>query len=269
MASRAACYLGDHTVLTETTYGRRILVDSRDMSIGAGVIVNGKWAMGESTVVFRYLVSRKIPNGQSELFVDVGANIGWHSLLAYFAQEGKFVVVAVEPNPRLCDLLWRTFFLNNMNRTCPIFRGAASDHHGKMNLWIDPVATGGSFVIENGAPYLVPKHLPPGLSFDSVEVETTTVDELLADDARPIAMLKVDTEGHEPEVIRGADRSLERCSALLIETHPDEAHTEMVRALNLRGFGSSWVHEDGREEPIGPERVVSIEAGHTLLFLKR
>ena len=126
------------------------------------------------------------------VFVDVGANVGFHSVLA--AQLGA-TVYAVEPAPWTLELLranvWRS------GPAVTVLPVAASEAAGTVRLAAEPGHRSGARVAETGG----------------VEVEAARLDDLLADVAADV--LKIDVEGAEPLVLRGARALLERSPGLV------------------------------------------------------
>lgn len=125
--------------------------------------------------------------------VDVGANEGLFSL--YLAKHARRVH-AFEPNPsciaRLQRLLPRRVVLR------PV---AASDTAGSADLRFDPTNTGiGTIAAENQL------RANPGIrSIVATTVETATLDALINE---PVSFIKIDVEGHEEAVLRGAQQLL-------------------------------------------------------------
>ena len=64
-------------------------------------------------------------------FVDVGANVGYHSLVASGANRGPRHVVAIEASPRIADHLEMHIELNQRDNITVVNK-AVADHHGKM-----------------------------------------------------------------------------------------------------------------------------------------
>ena len=132
-----------------------------------------------------------------DTFVDVGANIGYFSRLGsrLTGQCGR--VVAIEPSPDAITLLERnTQGLGNV----VIQQCAVSDHPGIQEFSIKREGD--------------TSHLGDDPRADSqIEVVVRTLDALFLEDSADV--IKIDVEGHEMEVLRGAQRLIERDSPLL------------------------------------------------------
>ena len=159
--------------------------------------------------------------------VDVGANTGLYSLLAVAANRGV-QVHAVEALPAVADLLGENLALNRpLARRVRVHRLAASDTSGRATLYLPP-PTG--TIIETSA------SLDPNFKEDVasiIEVETRTLDELWDAVGQPVVgLVKVDTEGTEHLVLRGAERLLAATRPVVVcEVLPRAAADELTGRL--------------------------------------
>ncbi|HEX4033821.1 MAG TPA: FkbM family methyltransferase [Solirubrobacteraceae bacterium] len=142
--------------------------------------------------------------GRGELFVDAGANFGFWALLA--ARRGCRVI-AIEPLPATRTRLQENARRNGLDGAIEVVAAALSDEGGALTLSV----TGG----ESGQ---ASAHPPQGSAdAETFVVPAVTLDSLLGE--RAVRFLKIDVEGHEPALLRGADRVLRagRVDFLLIE----------------------------------------------------
>jgi len=145
-------------------------VDPDKPGLVAGALLKG--AFYEHRFL-RYIRSLKIPG----VYVDVGAGIGTHCI--YFAMLcGAKHVYALEPLSVNFERLNRNLALNQLGRRVMPMRVAASDRPGEMQL------TMGRY---------------------SEAVRTDRLDNLISE---RVSVIKIDVEGMEPEVLRGATRIL-------------------------------------------------------------
>jgi FkbM family methyltransferase len=123
--------------------------------------------------------------------VDVGANIGWYTLLsAHLAGEtGK--IVAFEPEPSAFSLLSKSVKRNGFENVF-LFNNCVSDMEGTRKLWLSKGNLGGHSIVRRA-------------SEESVDVEAVTLDTCLSKlEIQIVDLLKIDVEGAEPEVLEGA-----------------------------------------------------------------
>lgn len=158
--------------------------------------------------------------------LDVGANVGFFTLIAAAAVGPSGRVTALEPVPGNADLLERNLRLNGVGWV-DLRRVAAGDRAGEILLGLDHPDSP-----EAGAS----GHYTRGGGRDAMRVPVQAIDEVLADDAR-LRLVKVDVEGAEPLVLAGMARTLaERPpDAFIVELNP--------AALERQGFGVGDVTE--------------------------
>jgi len=134
-------------------------------------------------------VSRLLPG---DLCIDVGANIGNHTL--FFSAVCEASVIAIEPHKENSDLLIDNVKLNQLDHLVSVHRIAAGQSSGRGNLTVtDPGNTGKARFTTD----------PGGL------LEVVRLDDLL-DGERAVKLMKVDVEGMELEVLKGAAGILQR-----------------------------------------------------------
>jgi FkbM family methyltransferase len=142
-------------------------------------------------------------------FVDVGSNKGDFSLIAAQVMNDDGRVLAFEPMPENCRWIRKSIELNGY-RSIRLFELALSDEQGRALLYLGK---------RSGWHSLLPKE-----GRETIEVPTRTLDAVLAEsgDAH-VDVLKVDVEGAELPVLRGAERTLADAglTAILIDVHPD------------------------------------------------
>lgn len=153
------------------------------------------------------------------VFVDVGANVGAYSLRA--ALSGM-EVYAFEPNPRNIKLLTRNAELNHL--TLELADCALGAEEGTAHLTPNGAV---SRITESGE-LEVPVH-----TLDSYELPA-------------VDLVKVDVEGYELEVLRGAQKTLERSHpAMMVEMHHwAGAEKEAALFQTLKGLGYRFEYLD-------------------------
>lgn len=150
------------------------------------------------------------------LVIDAGANIGTYTAALATAVPSA-QVLSIEPIPTTHDLLLHTIrALHLRNVTAlPI---ALSEHTGRVIMEI-PEA-GGAPVLALARIKYSDAGKPPLRTH--VEVDTTTIDGLLATERRAVSLIKCDVEMHELELLRGAMNVIRRDHpAIYAELQPD------------------------------------------------
>lgn len=214
--------------------GLRFYVHHRDV-VGRHIAKYGAHEPALTNWMDAYLA--EAPRG---LVLDVGANIGWHTLhAASHANVDK--VVAFEPDAFNAWLLDRNVSINGTDKVITI--GSAVGH------------TAGTAKLSrykgsnNGRHSLAIDH---GLSSRTVPVTTLdgAIDHLqLA--GRPVLLVKIDVEGYEPAVIQGGTATLANALAIVTEFSPDLSAsgglslTTMVDQIVELGFHAYSIDDSG------------------------
>lgn len=164
--------------------------------------------------------------------VDVGANIGELTVPFARAVGPEGACLAVEPIPFLAEALRRTAFANGLD-WIEVFQCAASAGAAVANL---DLRYGEGALIDSGGSRLVESAVA-----GSVQVATEPLDDIIARSgvgARRVSLIKIDVEGHELPVLRGAEATLRRHRpALAIEFGNDSPEARAGMAALLQGHG--------------------------------
>lgn len=178
---------------------------------------------------------------------DVGANLGFFSLLAARLTGPGGHVVAFEPVPGNAAAVRKNAELNGFGGIVEVREEAVSSHAGHAPLHVVADASW-SHLADRG------EHR---LTRETVEVPTVTLDELVASGTlAPPDLLKIDVEGSEVDVLRGARAVLAKHRPVVVcELH--ETNREV--AAQLRGAGYTLENLDGVEpiEQAGPVHVLA------------
>jgi FkbM family methyltransferase len=176
------------------------------------------------------------------VFVDVGANIGYFTLLAASRIGPSGRVLAFEPSTWACRRLRQTVASNKLTQV-EVLPIGLSDHVGVMPLYITPDE------LRNHTPSMV-----EGEHKAVEKVSVRTLSGCLQDAGiTALDLLKIDVEGHEPAVLRGGLEWLTsgRIKALMIELNDE--------ALKRAGSSTEGLHaqilalgfRDVTEMPLG------------------
>jgi FkbM family methyltransferase len=159
------------------------------------------WAgVGRDDVRLDRVVRAALP--PDGVFVDVGANVGIHALAAArHLAAGGGAVLAFEPHPANYAALVRNIALNGWRHVSAENLGLAE---APAVLTGTAAAEGGNWSLASRGTY-------------QFEVRLVRLDDYLADHPLPrLDVLKIDVEGAEVRVLRGARRALERFRPLII-----------------------------------------------------
>ena len=173
------------------------------------------------------LVRRWLRPGMT--FLDVGANLGYFTLLASRLVGPTGRVIACEPSPGLHAALVATLRDNALPAT--VHQLGLGDVDGEVTLYETPESHHN----------LTPSMLPSSDAASAVSVPVRRLDDCLdAWNVPKVDLLKIDVEGYEPRVFAGAERSLAsgRIRALMCEFNyywlrqagcsPDDLHSHLT-----------------------------------------
>jgi FkbM family methyltransferase len=152
---------------------------------------------------------------KGDVVVDVGAHIGKYSLIAskMVGPQGK--VIAIEAHPDNYDILKKNIVLNNLTNVVAL-NFAVHSKETMVKLY-EPGQEEG-FTIYNTI--MTGRKMSNNQKY--VEVHAKTLDSILLENAiKEVNWIKIDVEGAELEVLRGAPNTLSKSgsSSLLIEIH--------------------------------------------------
>ena len=199
--------------------GFRIEVDLNDW-MGRYIGVWGEYEPATAKVFRRLLRS-------GDVFVDVGANIGYFSLLAASLVGGKGKVYSFEPNPSLFPFLEKNLLRNGYHWAIP-HQLAVFDEVGEIEFHVAPSDhTGRSSIrrLEDAE--------------ETIRVRTVTLDEQLSD-VDSLRLMKLDVEGAEQNALLGSRSLIERNRPCVVIEMTD-------RYLKEFGYSSEDVHRFFRE----------------------
>ena len=186
-------YLGDHKAVVVTYFGARMLIDTRNIQ-HLRLITHGCFEKGVS-----WAIEDNIGEGQT--MIDVGANLGFFTLLGCHKVGPKGKVIAFEPNPVIFDMMQKSVFANSYRPRSERHNVAAFNQDGTMEF------TWGTH--DHGGGRLITPDLRR-MSDNKAEVKTARLDDLIDPDHFPISLIKIDTEGAEPYVLEGAENTLKQ-----------------------------------------------------------
>jgi FkbM family methyltransferase len=208
----------------------RILINPQD-NCGGSLYYSGCYEP-EETLCFTELLQEVRP----DVFVDIGANFGYYTLIA--AGQGVPRVVAVEASPAIAGVLQRSVALNGLSSRIRVIPAALSDRDGTLTFWLNHQEH------NFGTGSLIPR--PDLGESESVDVPCYAGDTLLAEIAPGpgSVVMKLDVEGGELLVLQGMMNFLARVRpTLAIEVHPlqlrssghsAEQLTELLQGLGYR-----------------------------------
>ena len=147
------------------------------------------------------IVKKIIKKG--DIVLDVGANIGYFTLIfaKLVGKNGK--VFAFEPDPTNFGLLTKNVEINGFKNVI-LIKKALSDKTGKTNLFLSNWNTADHMIVD------------PKEKRNSVEIEMTAGDDYFRDFSEQINFIKMDIQGAETDALRGMSSLLQKMNDIKI-----------------------------------------------------
>lgn len=249
-------YQGDHVSLCRVLGEILMYVDTHDLSLTPHLLARGYWEMWVSQAIASY-----VKPGMS--CIDVGANIGYFTLLLSDLVGEQGFVEAFEPQPRLCELLQRSISVNGFGRKAQVLQYAVSDVAGSGTLTEHPRLMGSaSLASMSGLPDISRR-----------QVKVVTLDGLVPRE-RPIDFVKIDVQGYELRVLRGMKQLILGSPkiAIAMEFTPADHEDPMSVLFEIQKMGLliGSIGTDGLIRSVtAQEASVPDTGGHRMLWLTR
>lgn len=266
--TKVGSYTVGEDVFVHTTHETILICDGRDLSITPHLVLLGHYELTEELFLKRTLVG-------GDWYVDVGANIGNHAILAA-TRVGPFGrVFAFEPNERCSTLMRKASVVNWVHDRLKIQELGISDAVGDAQLTFSATQLGGA-AIDTGAPQsdCLDATLAALGDGQTMTIGTTTLDAAFPVNL-PIKVLKIDAEGHEPAIFRGGSRLLSNRAVdyILVEAIMELAgtrwheHLAAYRRLIDFGYKPARLNPDGSLKPHESlDEALRDDASRTIVF---
>ncbi|WOH01044.1 hypothetical protein DCAR_0520423 [Daucus carota subsp. sativus] len=153
------------------------------------------------SVTVQELLGRMRGEGKMGLFVDVGANVG---MASFAAAVMGFRVLAFEPVFENLQRICEGIYFNRLGDLVTVFEAAASDRVGNITFHKLVGRLDNSAVSASGAKLAFKSNEEVAL-----QVRTIPLDELISE-SEPVLLIKIDVQGWEYHVLKGAKKLLSR-----------------------------------------------------------
>ena len=234
----------------------KLLVDDRTALLG-GAFELGAPIRPYSPLPLKWAWDQLIRYPKAVL-LDVGASTGCYSLLAKCHPD--LTVYSFEPVALTYAVLKENIYLNELAAKVHTYNMGVSDYVGTGTLHT-VIADGGKGVsIVDGRPAY---HKATAES----TIEVTTIDAFCEQNNVAPTMLKIDVEGNEKAVLRGAKKTIEKYHPFILTEYSWENAEQFEGGVNeivvmLEEWGYAWLNPEGTDlwaVPIGWEKITNVQ----------
>ncbi|CAL7964049.1 Methyltransf_21 domain-containing protein [Gammaproteobacteria bacterium] len=241
-------------LVANSNYGVKYKFKTPD-AVGRAIYKDGNY----EPEITRFVLN-EIKYNPEDIVIDVGANIGWYSLLLDHMKDGPGIIYAFEPDSLNYSLLKHNISLNGASKVVAI-NEALSNKIGKATLY------------KYGDNNLGRHSLLPLFKGASETIITTTLDNFIKknNSKKTIRLIKIDVEGYELPVLLGAKKVLDHTENLIVEFSPSImlqhkiAPELVIKLLYAKGF-KPYLFGGNKLIPLNKEELLKIHGPLTFLW---
>ena len=170
-----------------------------------------------------------IKRNKNPIFIDIGSNTGSYSLLPTF--DKNVICHAFEPNIHAFNVLNENVKLNNIENNVFTYKNGfwSSKKTLYLKVPLDKTDSGLSTFGDNPKRF---KYDKKSGKYEEQMVECLTVDDFVMEKNLIIDAIKIDTEGAELDILKGAVKTLKEQKPLLLLEY-DDKNTQQFNYLKL------------------------------------
>jgi FkbM family methyltransferase len=220
--TRLTCSFSDEVALTHLVDETSILVNKNDVGGPAILIAGGRYEESNLAVLLSYL-------RPDSIFLDVGANLGFFSLVLARRLHMQGHVHAFEPHPLLARLLRSSAYINGLQGAITIHEMGLSDTEGSTSFDYPEGHLGGGAIAASCGP-----------KDGRITAEIRSLDDQMGSSFR-CDLVKIDVEGHELSVLKGMENTIRNSPAIKIMFEKLGHNTGSEAGIHdyLKGLGFS------------------------------
>lgn len=218
----------------------QMLIDVNDRGIGR-TLLNMKPNSPDREIAFMKVLRKELEPGMTAL--EIGANIGYATLIMAEIVGSKGKIYAFEPDPSNFKLLSRNIAINNYENVVSGYQMGISNANTSARFHKSKRSNLHSMT-------------PTVHSSSTIDIDLIPVDEFMKDKRQP-NFIKMDIEGHEVEALEGMFHTLKAAKPplkILMEVHPQfysEEHSleKQLKRLIQNAFNTKYVISAGVGQP--------------------
>jgi FkbM family methyltransferase len=231
-AVRSKCrsiYIGNDIILSRCLGKYKMYLDARDRGISPHLMLDGYWEWW----LTRFIIE-KVSEGMT--VIDIGANLGYYTLLLSDLVGDTGRCLAFEPNPAVAEKLEQSVLINGFGGRARIVRCALGRlSEGHLPFFVPASDPKNAHIVEEGF------RASPEMG-TIIRVPVTTADGAI--DER-VDFIKIDAEGAEYDILIGMRNIIERHRPkIVIEFNADRHYDGRVLLEYLLQFYNRFSYID-------------------------
>lgn len=218
--------------------GSKMILDLNDIGISRELAIYGVHEKN-STREVKNIVTKGMN------ILEVGANIGYYALLETSLAGVDGHLYAMEPSPYNFDLLTNNLKLNGL-KNYDLYKVAAGFQEGKAKFLLSGRSNLSTFIERED------------LTGEEVDVDVVKLDNFLV--GKKIDFIRMDVEGYELEILKGAEMSLStgnKPKYFFIEVHSELLHKKNSSAREVVEFLGKYGYDIHKSFWRGSSKVVA------------
>ena len=235
--------------------GRKMFTQNND---GLALSIFKIYEPNQTKIVKKYV-------HEGDVVIDVGAHVGYYTLLMaqLVGKNGK--VYSFEPDPVNFELLKKSVEINGFENVV-LIQKAVSDTTEKIKL----------FLGDNDSAINRIYDAKLGDAKKSIDVESVTIDEYFKENDKLFNFIKIDSEGSEAKIINGMEKFLTKNRKLIMMTEffpflikkSGDEPKQYLKSLENSGFELYNILDDNKEtNKINSESFLKIEPDSELSLI--
>jgi FkbM family methyltransferase len=187
--------------------------------------------------------------GAGATLIDVGANIGYYSLKAAPMVGAAGHVIAIEPNPEALQKMRVNLAASGANNVVTLAPVACSDTESTLDLYAAPGGNTGETSLSKA------NASQEGASTHTYKVRARPLDDIVREaGVTRVDAIKIDVEGAECQVLKGARQTLGRFHPMLLVEVADDGLRRMgSSAAQVRELLRAQGYREGRHDGLNVE----------------
>lgn len=246
--------LGNEMVLCRMLGQYKIFVDPNDWSVSPHIIADGIWEPRVTEIVIDTL-----KKGMTA--IDVGANLGYFSMIMADRCGATGRVLAIEPNPAMAQRIEATCILNGVTDRVTVHTFPVAERDGRdVTLMIPLNHPGGA-------------QLTGAIVANSMRIECSTRRLDSIPGALEANFVKIDAEGFEEAIWQGMRQMVDgqHLRTMVVEFSPSVYADagQFIDEITKAGFAIHDIDHGSGRQPIGRDALMNGEEPLRMLLLRR